>query len=281
MRYVILGGNGQLGRALARKLGGEAAALSHAQADLTRPESLRAALQPLQPDMILNCAAYNFVDRAESESAAAFAVNTLGPRNLALLCREWNCLLVHYSTNYVFGLEEKHRTPYAEMDLPGPVSVYGVSKLAGEYAVRAICPRHFVIRTTGLYGHGGDNFIEKILRRAAQQQPVRVIADQFCTPTYVGDLAEATLALLPTQAYGLVHLTNGGECSWHDFARTIFQVAKKQVPVQAITTAEYPTAARRPAYSVLSTAKYESLGLAPLASWQDALARYFRDALSP
>src|SRR3954453_23472525 len=215
MRYAVLGAAGQLGRELCHCLPGAVAALTRARADLTRPDTSRAARDEARPDVVFNCAAYNFVDRAESEPAAAFAVNAWGVRDLALLCRDLGCALVHFSTDYVFGLDESRQTPWDEADAPGPVSVYGLSKLAGEYLVRSLSPRHFVLRTCGLYGVWGSggkggNFVETMLRVAGQGKPLRVVADQRCTPSYTVDVAEATAALIGTERYGLYHLTNAG-----------------------------------------------------------------------
>ena len=201
-----------------------------------------AVVERVRPDAVINCAAYNFVDRAEDEADAAFAVNVRGVRELAEVCRDLGCVLVHFSTDYVFGLDASRRTPYAAADAPGPLSLYGLSKLAGEYVVRALCPRHFVVRTCGLYGLSGTggkggNFVETMLRLAAQGKPLRVVADQVCTPTYTVDLAEAVVALLETEAYGLHHLTSGGQCSWYDFARTIFELEGVRVDLTAISSA--------------------------------------------
>src|SRR5262249_39753066 len=149
MRCAILGAGGQLGRDLAPRVEGEVTCLTRGQADLTRPETLRAALEELRPQVVINCAAYNLVDKAESDPKTAFAVNALGVRQLAILCRDLDCTLVHFSSDYVFGLDETRRAPYAETDAPGPISVYGQSKLAGEDSVRAVCPRHLLIRTCG------------------------------------------------------------------------------------------------------------------------------------
>jgi dTDP-4-dehydrorhamnose reductase len=245
---------------------------------LTRPDELRAALTGLRPDAVINCAAYNFVDRAEAEPDAAFAVNAWGVRRLADVCRDVRCLLVHFSTDYVFGLDEGRRAPYLEDDAPGPVSVYGLSKLAGEYLVRALCPRHLIIRTCGLYGLRGQggkggNFVETMLRLAAQQGPVRVVADQTCTPSSSADVAAATAALLRTGGEGVYHLTNGGSCSWHEFASAIFTLAGTRVELTAIGSREYAAAARRPRYSILGTSRDLPPG-ARLRPWREALADY-------
>ena len=279
MKYVVLGSAGQLGRDLCPRLPGEVIALTRETTDLTRPESLCAALTDLRPDVVINCAAYNLVDKAESESATAFAVNAWGVRDLALVCRDLGCVLVHFSTDYVFGLDEKRAMPYAETDAPGPVSVYGLSKLAGEYLVRSLCPKHFIIRTCGLYGVWGSggkggNFVETMLRLAGQGKPIRVVADQVCTPSYTVDVAAATAGLIQTGKYGLYHVTNAGAVSWHEFARMIFELAGVTANLTPITSKEFGAAARRPSYSVLSTTAYETLGLPKMRSWREALAAY-------
>src|SRR6516164_8778254 len=204
MRYAVLGAAGQLGRDLCPRLSGEVVALTRERADLTRPETVRAALTELRPDVVVNCAAYNFVDRAESEPDAAFAVNAWGVRSLARICRELDCVLVHFSTDYVFGLDSNRTTPLETTDPPGPVSVYGMSKLCGEFAVRAECPKHFVIRTCGLYGVWGSggkggNFVETMLRLAGQGKPLRVVDDQHCTPSYTADVADTAVGLLRSE----------------------------------------------------------------------------------
>jgi dTDP-4-dehydrorhamnose reductase len=285
MRYAVLGSAGQLGRDLCPRLPGEVIPLSRnasPSVDLARPESLRLIFDDVRPDVVINCAAYNFVDRAESEPSDAFAVNAWGVRELARLCRERDCLLVHFSTDYVFGLDEGRRQPWSENDAPGPVSVYGLSKLAGEYLVRASCPRHFVIRTCGLYGVWGSggkggNFVETMLRVAGQGKPLRVVSDQICTPSYTVDVAETTLALLRADHSGLYHVTNSGSCTWHELARTIFELSGVPASLTPIPSSEYPTPARRPRYSVLDHAGLRALGIPSPRPWREALADYLRE----
>jgi len=272
--HLILGGGGQLGRALKHRLGVRAVSLSRPQADVTEPSVVRDALARLGPAFVYNCAAYNDVDRAEFEPETAFAVNAVAVRDLATACAEHGAVLVHFSTNYVFGLDSSRRTPYAESDAPGPVSVYGTSKLAGEYFARAACPRHYVLRTCGLYGESDFNFVAKILKLGRAGKPLRVVNDRVCTPTSVTDLADATLALVQTGVFGLYHITNAGACSWHEFAQAIFAEAGLAETVQAITSAEYGAAAARPACSVLSCAAYEALGLPTLRDWRAALKAF-------
>ncbi|MBI1914643.1 MAG: dTDP-4-dehydrorhamnose reductase [Planctomycetes bacterium] len=282
MKYAVLGAAGQLGRDLCPRLAGEVVPLTRADADLTRRGSLRDLLDGLRPDVVINCAAYNLVDRAEDEPDAAFAVNAWAVRELAVACNERGTVLVHFSTDHVFGLDAARRTPYAEDDPPGPVSVYGLSKLSGEYLVRALCPRHFVVRTCGLYGARGSggkggNFVETMLRLAGERRSLPVVSDQVCTPTSTVDLASAVVSLLATGTYGLYHVTNAGACSWHEFARMIFELEGIEVDLTAISTAAFGAKARRPAYSVLGATAYRRLGLPTLRSWQEALAAYLAE----
>ena len=186
---------------------------------------------------------------------------------------------MHFSSDYVFGLDENRQRPYGELDAPGPVSVYGLSKLSGEYLVRSTCPRHFVIRTCGLYGVWGSggkggNFVETMLRLANEGKPLRVVADQVCTPSYTVDVARATAELLLTGRFGLHHFTNAGSCSWHELARTIFELAGIRANLTAITTREFAAKARRPTYSVLAAGANQAPGLPTLRSWREALAAY-------
>jgi dTDP-4-dehydrorhamnose reductase len=285
VRYAVLGAAGQLGRDLCPRLPGEVVPLSRSGspvADLSRPESLRGMFDHVRPDVVVNCAAYNFVDKAESEPQEAFAVNAWGVRELAHLCRERDCQFVHFSTDYVFGLDDTRRQPWTESDAPGPVSVYGLSKLAGEYLVRALCPRHLVIRTCGLYGVWGSggkggNFIETMLRLANQGKPLRVVDDQICTPSYTVDVAETTVELLTAGRSGLYHVTNSGSCSWYELARAVFELTHVQADLSPIPTSARSDPARRPAYSVLDHAALRGLGLTSPRPWRDALNAYLNE----
>jgi dTDP-4-dehydrorhamnose reductase len=279
VRHVVLGSAGQLGRDLCPLLPGEVLPLDRGRADLTRPDTLLAVLDEARPEVVVNCAAYNQVDRAEAEPEAAFSVNAWGARALARWCADQGALLVHFSTDHVFGLDAARRRPWREEDAPGPVSVYGLSKLASEYLIRALCPRHLIVRTCGLYGrHGqggkGTNFVQTMLRRAREGRPLRVVNDQSCTPTPTTALAGAVVSLLATGRTGLFHLTCAGACTWHEFAAAIFDLAGLRPELHAITSAEYGAAARRPAYSVLSCAAAHAAGVPPLPPWRQALAGY-------
>ena len=276
---AILGSNGQLGQGFRSLLPGDDGvhALTRADADLAIPGQITAILQKLKPKLVINCSAYNLVDQCEATPEAAFAVNSFGVRELAIACRENHATLVHFSTDYVFGLDEKRQMAYVESDAPGPVSSYGLSKLAGEYFVRSLCPDHYIIRTCGLYGrHGaggkGTNFVETMLKLATAGKSIRVVNDQILTPTSAADVAEATRQLVGVHRFGVYHLTNSGECSWYEFARAIFELAGVKADLQPITSAEYGSKARRPAYSVLRT---EHPYLVPtLRPWREALQAY-------
>ncbi|HJZ59091.1 MAG TPA: dTDP-4-dehydrorhamnose reductase [Gemmataceae bacterium] len=279
MKIAVLGALGQLGRDLVPRLGGEVVPVTRADIDLTRPETISPALDAIRPAVLVNCAAYNFVDRAETEPDTAFAVNAWGVRELARGCAAVGCKLVHFSTDYVFGLDSSRTEPLAEDDPPGPVSVYGLSKLAGEYLIRATLPDHLIIRTCGLYGvwgtgGKGGSFVETMLRVAGQGKPLRVVNDQRCTPSYTADVAEATAALIRSGATGLFHVTSGGFCTWYELAAEVFRQSGVKADLTPIATTERKDPARRPAFSVLSNAKLASAGVAAPRPWPEALAAY-------
>lgn len=282
VKYAVLGAAGQLGRDLCPRLDGEVVPLDRTRGDLGQPDELRATLADIRPNIVVNCAAYNFVDKAESEPDAAFAVNAWGVRSLARACCEIDAALLHFSTDYVFGLDGSRSTPFAVGDLPGPLGAYGMSKLAGEYAVRAECPRHYVVRTCGLYGVWGSggkggNFVETMLRLAAQGKPLRVVADQHCTPSYTADVATAAIALVATGRYGLYHVTNAGATTWHDLAAATFEIAGVRADLTPIPTSGYPTPARRPGYSVLALDALADAGVPTPRPWREALAAYMAE----
>lgn len=282
MKIVLIGAGGQLAHDLKLTLAAEhVVSLTRAELDIADADRVRAVLNEIRPEIIINAAAYNLVDQAETEPAAAFAVNAFGPLHLARWCGEHNTTLVHFSTDYVFGLDS-HKTPWNETDLPGPASVYGISKLSGENAVRAYCPRHLILRTCGLYGEKGSrgkggNFVETMLRLAAAGKPIRVVHDQVCTPSSTKDVATTTAALLRADVFGMFHVTNTGSCSWFEFAREIFRLAGVAADCQPITAAQFGAAAKRPAYSVLSTRKLIEHDIFPPPAWQDALQSYLQE----
>jgi dTDP-4-dehydrorhamnose reductase len=283
MRVALIGAAGQLGTDLQTALADEELIpLGHGDIELTSDESIANCLGQLEPQLVINCAAYNLVDRAEDEPQVAHDVNALGPRRLAIWCAQRDVCLTHFSSDYVFGLDADRNKPYSETDAPGPQSAYAASKLQGEYFVRAICPRHFVIRTCGLYGVAGargagkGNFIEAMLRLGAERDELGVVNDQCCTPTSTADLAVATAELIRTDAFGLYHATNAGQMSWFELACEVFRQAQISVQVNPITSAQFGAKATRPAYSVLNCQRLHRVIGHALPEWPDAVARYLR-----
>ncbi|TMI82347.1 MAG: dTDP-4-dehydrorhamnose reductase [Bacillati bacterium ANGP1] len=280
MRVTVLGARGQLGHDLVAELRGcDVTPLTHADLDVCDADGVRAALRSIRPHVVINTAAFHRVDECETDPARAFAVNTFAVRDLARACADRECVLVHVSTDYVFGGEKP--TPYTEEDAPKPLNVYGVSKLSGEYFVAALCPMHFIVRTSGLYGLAGasgkgGNFVETMLRLARAGTPIRVVDDQVLTPTYTADLAQAIASLIRTEAFGLYHINNSGQCSWHRFAATTFELAGLKPELSAITTQAFGATARRPLFSVLAHKKFARLTSNWMRPWQEALKAYLR-----
>ena len=285
MRIALIGAEGQLGRALRTRLGGDVVALGHADVEIRSAESVEAAFATAKPDLVINTAAYNQVDRAEDEPDIAFAVNALGPRNLALVCQAREIPLLHMSTDYVFsgwqGVDSQQSPctrAYQEIDRPDPLSAYAVCKLAGEHFVLRLCQRHYVVRTCGLYGSttapGTGNFVQTMLRLGRERGKVDVVDDQTCTPTSSAALSRVIEALIATDDYGMYHATNSGSTTWYEFAREIFRLAKLGVSVNPISSQEFGAKARRPCYSVLDNHKLTASVGFELPPWQDALKRY-------
>ena len=278
-RVLLLGASGQLGSDLAGLLEGpHLVALSRRDLDVTDAAAVARMVAEARPAVILNTTAFTRVDDAESDPAPAFTVNTVSVHRLARIAERHQARLVHFSTDYVFG--GSGPGPFTEDATPAPLNAYGVSKLAGESCVRNAGPRHLVIRSSGLYGVAGSrgkggNFVETMRRLAHEQKPIRVVDDQVLSPTYTADLAEAVVQLLAADPPGGVyHLTNGGACSWFEFARRIFALCELAPDLTVTTSAAFGAPARRPANSVLANTRAATLGLAPLRPWPDALAAY-------
>ena len=281
MKLLISGANGQLGKALTRRLRGthEVLALARDRFDLADAGVCRRVLERERPDVLLNCAAYTAVDRAESEPALAHAINAEGPGQLANSCRELGIFLVHFSTDYVFdGLATR---PYVESDTTAPTSVYGCSKLDGETRVAEACAEHLILRLSWVYSNDGANFYKTMLRLAQDRPLLKVVADQWGVPNYTADLADAVACVLTRplaelrHRSGLYHLSCQGVTSWRDFAHAIIEgaVLHDRVTVEAILTSEYPTAAARPAYSVLDASHFYETFSWNVPKWQDGLQR--------
>src|SRR5574337_286723 len=281
MRTLLIGANGQLGNELRQAFSdGDLVPLTHAEFELTNSVQIREALTKYRPSLILNTAAYHRVDECEDFPERAFAVNAIAVRELAITAQEIGATLVHFSTDYVFGGQQ--RTPYREVDQPQPLSAYATSKLAGEYFVQAILERYYLIRTCGLYGIEGSrskagNFVETMLRLAADGRKINVVGNQIVTPTSAKELAHKVRQLVETNAYGLYHITNNGECSWYQFARAVFDLVGLTPDLIETTSAAYGARAVLPAYSVLDNANLRSLDLDDLSDWRDALADYLAE----
>ena len=285
MKLLISGANGQLGLALSRRLRGthEVLALARDRFDLADAGVCRRVLERERPDVLLNCAAYTAVDRAEAEPELAHAINAEGPGHLANSCRELGIFLIHFSTDYVFdGLATR---PYVESDVPAPTSVYGRSKLDGETRVTEAGAGHLILRLSWVYSNDGANFYKTMLRLAQDRPLLRVVADQRGTPNYTADLADAVACVLNRplpelrRASGLYHVTSQGQTSWCGFADAIINgaVLHGRVTVEAILTSEYPTAATRPAYSVLDANQFYATFGWSAPTWQDGLQRCLAD----
>jgi dTDP-4-dehydrorhamnose reductase len=274
---LLTGAGGQLGRELAPALRphGDVIAATRAELDIAAPDAIVAAVRALKPRLIVNAAAYTAVDAAETDAAAARATNAEGPRILAEEAKRVGALLIHYSTDYVF--DGDRRDPYPEEAPAHPLNVYGTTKLEGEAAIAASGASALVLRTSWVYGLTGKNFLTTIRRLAAERDELRIVADQVGVPNSTRSLAGATARLvamgLPALAErsGLYHLSATGEASWYDFARAIVGDAPRP-RVTPITTAEYPLPARRPAYGVLATAKFERVFGFGIPNWREALA---------
>lgn len=277
----MIGANGQLGSDLLaafNRNGDSAAGLSHANIEISDPDSVRKSLEETQPQVIVNTAAMHHVENCEANPEAAFAVNALGARNLAKQARELDAILVHVSTDYVF--DGGKRAPYTEEDAPSPLNAYGITKLAGEHFVRATTPKHFVVRTSGLYGKspcrakGGLNFVELMLKLAKERGEVRVVDSEVVAPTSTAELARQIVRLSHSNQYGLYHATAEGSCSWYEFAREIFDATNTPVRLKVAGPNEFPAKVSRPTYSVLENKALKAAGLNSFKPWQDALHDY-------
>ncbi len=277
MKVAVIGANGQLGTDLVEMLGEagfDVAPLTHAEIEVVSGASVRQALGRLSPEAVLNTAAFHNVPRCEEESGRAFAVNAIGALNVARACAEVGARNLYYSTDYVF--DGAKGAPYVETDLPRPLNVYAVSKLAGEQFTLAYSPGALVVRVSGIYGKApcrakGDNFVTKMIELAGTRPEVRVVTDEVLTPTPTRAIAAKTAEMLGTDASGLLHLTCEGACSWYEFAREIFTTLELETPLHEAKVADFPPTVPRPFYSVLANARLAELGVEPMPHWREAL----------
>lgn len=287
MKLLVTGCYGQVGSCLVKQVEAmpdvELLALDRDQLDITDKSQVEALVQQFQPDAIINAAAHTAVDKAEQEIELSYAINCEGPKNLATAAQQVDAVILHISTDYVFAGDKDGC--YSESDQPNPQGIYGKSKLAGEQAVAHACLRHVILRTAWVFGEQGNNFVKTMLRLAQSRDSLGVVADQFGGPTYAGDIANALLVMAKalvnnkSQAYGIYHFSGLPHVSWCDFAKTIFsqalkqRILDKQVEVNAITTADYPTPAKRPENSKLDTQKIHDQFAIVASDWQAALSQ--------
>lgn len=281
MKIVVIGANGQLGSDILDTLvaaGHEVVPLNHDRIEMADTGSIRAAINQAAPGLVVNTAAMHHVEKCEADPEQAYRVNALGPAALAAVCRERGIFLYHISTDYVFdGLK---REPYTETDCPAPLNVYANTKLAGEFYISAAWSRHCILRVSGIYGHRpcrakGGNFVETMLRLAAEREEVRVVDDEFLSPTFTADIAAQVKTMIAAEAEpGLYHVTAAGECSWYEFAREIFSLAGSNVRLSRAAPGEFAVKVKRPKYSVLENARLQEQDLDRMPHWKDGLKRY-------
>lgn len=280
---LVTGANGQLGqeiKAITHHYNHQFIFKNKAELDITNPADLDTLITSIPIDTIINCAAYTAVDKAESESKNAHRINAIGTENLAKICKKHAIKLIHISTDYVF--DGTQTTPYRETDRPCPNSVYGHSKHAGESKILTLNPDHsIIIRTAWLYSHYGKNFVKTIQKIATQQNNINVVSDQMGCPTYAADLAKVIIKIIPQLTHSgtkIYHYTNEGQASWYAFAEEIITQSQLNCTVTPIPTSDYPTAATRPAYSVLDTTKIKTTFQLTIPHWRDSLKCYLHQS---
>ncbi len=272
MRILITGAGGQLGRALPDALKKhQVQSATHDRLNITDLAAVRCAIADWTPDIVINAAAYTDVDGAESNREQSYGINVTGPRNLAVATASAGIALMHFSTDYVFD-GTRRRRPYTEYDAPHPISAYGADKLAGEEAVRELNPRHYIVRTAWLFDAHSKNFLNS-MRALSQRQQVRVVYDQRGSPTYTPHLAAGAAALLETGAWGTYHMAGQGGVSKFELVRVFFSMLKLTTAVEPVMQVEFPSAARRPHYSVLDTRQEPRI---ILPAWQEGVAQFVR-----
>lgn len=280
MRVMVTGTNGQLGQELVhqlRSLSVELYSYTKAELDITNQGVVNEVVKKIRPNVIINAAAYTKVDLAESNEELAFAVNAWGQRNLSVAAESLDTKICYISTDYVFDGNGKE--PYKEYDNTCPLGVYGKSKHAGEELTKSLSSKYFIVRTAWVYGEHGNNFVHTMLRLAQERDKLGVVNDQFGSPTYTVDLAEFIIELIQTEKYGIYHATNSGSCSWYEFAKAIFEEARINIELNPLSTKEFPTQAKRPAFSVLENFSMKINGFKPMRSWCEALREFINVGL--
>src|SRR3989338_9215136 len=283
MKIALIGARGQLGTDLQKVIPQDNLInLNYPDFDITQQTAISRQLTALHPDIVINTAAYNLVDRAEQYPDEAMAVNYHGVENLVDYCQKNDLPLVHFSTDYVFGADKNRHRPYTEQDKPCPINKYGQSKLLGEQIIQKNLKKYFLIRTSGLIGTAGSegkggNFIEAIIKKAKKDKQLKIVDDQILTPTYTLDLAKQVWRVIQTDNYGLFHITSEGQCSWYEFAREVFKNLKQKIQIKAIKSDELNLPAQRPHYAVLENKRLKELGLNIMRPWQATIPDYLKE----
>ena len=281
MNVAVIGATGQLGSDVSAAFegaGDKVFRLGHDNIEISTLDSVRSSLETIRPEIVVNTAASHHVEKCEADPAKTFAINALGARNVAQVTAGLGATLVHISTDYVF--DGKKNTPYTEHDPAVPVNVYGNSKLAGENFARSINPKHFVMRVSGLYGvnpcraKGGPNFVELMLKLSREREELRVVDDEFATPTPTAEVARQLVLLARTSEYGLYHATAEGSCSWYEFARAVFDATGTKVRLERARPGEFPAKVPRPKYSVLENQALKAKSLNAFNRWEKGLENY-------
>ena len=282
MKIILCGAKGQLGTECNGLLSQNHSvrALGSCELDIRDGKAVFAAVEDINPDVIINCAAFTRVDACETERESAYALNVKGPENLARAAKERDALLIHISSDYVFDGKKEVPVPYLESDPTGPVSFYGRTKWEGEEAVRNECPRHMILRTAWLYGERGGNFLKTMLRLATGRpdQPIRVVNDQYGSPTWARRLAMQIGALIMSGKGGTYHATSEGWCTWYELAVFFLETMGIRREVLPISTNEYPTAARRPKNSILENSRLKEEGINVMVDWREDVMEFSRRA---
>jgi len=280
MKIAVIGANGQLGSEIVSaflKNGDDVIELNHDKIELEKFEIVERVLFETQPEMIVNTAAMHNLEKCEKEPIKTFMVNGIGLRNLSLVSKIMNCILVHISTDYVF--DGRKKAPYLESDYPAPLNVYGNSKLSGENFICSIMQKYFIVRTSGIYGSKpcrakGHNFVELIFKLAKEQDEIRVVDNEVLTPTYTVNLAKQILNLTMTKKFGLYHATSQGKCSWYEFAKKVLQISETKIKLSKADPSEFPAKTARPTYSVLRNYNLQNLNMDCMPDWEVALKEY-------
>ncbi len=281
MKVAVLGSNGQLGSDVCAAFvenGDEVQALTHTDVELTSASSVDFALAAANPEFIVNTAAMHHVERCEADPVAAFTANAVGAKNVADWAKKAGAAVAYVSTDYVF--DGKKRSPYVESDVALPLNAYGITKLAGEHYTAAACARHFVLRVSAIYGlqpcraKGGLNFVELMLKLSRERDKLRVVDDEFITPTPTVQIAQQLVTLSRSEEYGVYHGTAEGGCSWYDFAREIFEAAGTKVRLEKADPGEFPIKVQRPKYSVLENRALKACGINVFTDWRRGLEGY-------